>query len=75
MKSCVSSFELDISRDRNSSFEPQIVKKSIKFISLRARGPTFGASINNLNNRDVEDILIASVDGLNGFETCLSGCF
>jgi putative transposase len=57
MKSSVGSFELDVPRDRNSSFEPQIVKKpqthiseqiEDKILSLYALGNSYSQIIEHI---------------------------
>ena len=54
-----------------------MVKKDIRFISIsEAEGANFWLSVlTDLQARGVEDILIASVDGLKGFPEAINSIF
>ena len=71
--------DVAIPRDRNGDYEPQLIKKyqntvtqdmEEKILSMYAKGMT-----NGLKNRGVEDILIACVDGLNGFPQAIEAIY
>ena len=75
--------DLEVPRDRNSTFEPQVVKKAV-YIAIGIRldgmkevmGMYIGGNesakywlgvLNDLKARGVKDILVCCVDGLSGF--------
>jgi len=76
MKSEHGEFELDVPRDRNGSFEPEIVKKNQRLYLNESEGAKFWLQVlTDLSNRGVKDILIASVDGLKGFPEAINSVF
>src|SRR5271170_7003136 len=71
--------EVAVPRDRNSSFEPQIVAKGqtrLDGFDEQTEGAKFWLKVmNELKNRGLNDVLIAVVDGLKGFPEAIGTVF
>lgn len=57
---------MNVPRDRNGEYEPQVMKKHQNIIGEDESAKFWLSKLNELKSRGVEDILIACVDGLTG---------
>ena len=58
----VGAIQIEVPRDRNGTFEPQLIKKRIDAIVINVRM----VSLTDLKNRGVKDVFFIVCDGLKG---------